>query len=54
MFRTSEFWVAIATAIGAVLTGMKVLPEEEWTKIVYPALIYIIARLTSKFVKKVF
>ena len=54
MLRSSEFWVAIATAIGAALTAFKVIPQDQWEKVLYPALVYVIGRLTSKGVKAIF
>jgi len=53
MLRTSEFWTAIATAVGSALVAFGVVPQEQWDKLLYPALVYIIARVTSKFVKAV-
>lgn len=53
MFRTSEFWIAIATGIGSVLVGLKVVHAADWENVLWPAIVYIIARLTSKFVKNI-
>lgn len=52
MLRTSEFWIAIVSGVGTMLTGFGLIDRETWDKIIYPALIYIIGRLISKFVKK--
>lgn len=53
MFRTSEFWIGIATAAGAGLVAVGVLPQETWDKVLFPAIVYVVGRLTSKAVKAV-
>jgi hypothetical protein len=53
MIRTSEFWVAVATGVGQLLTGIGFIDPETWHDIMLPAIVYIISRLLSKFVKKV-
>ena len=49
--RSSEFWVAVATAVGQALASFGVIPVETWDKVVFPALVYVGARVTGKVAK---
>lgn len=50
-WRSSELWVAIASGVGTILTALGWIPWETWEKVLYPAVVYIIGRLTSKTAK---
>lgn len=49
--RTSEFWVSIALALGQGAVAFGWIEQEAWDKWVYPAITYVVARVTSKFAK---
>lgn len=60
MLRTSEFWVGLATAVlgavGTFLVQQKAVTPESWSVIqgfIISGITYVVARITSKFVKKV-
>lgn len=59
MIRTSEFWMALLMVAGIVVVNIfKLASQEDWNTKLYPALAaiitYIVGRLTSKLVKRVF
>lgn len=51
--RTSELWVGVATLIGSGLVAFGIVDQEAWDKIFWPAVVYIVSRLTSKAAKKI-
>ena len=53
MLRTSEFWLAIAAAIGSAFAGLGWITKEDWQTYVAPAIVYVVGRVTSKAVKNV-
>ena len=52
-WRSSELWVAIASGIGTIITALGWVPWETWEKVLYPAVTYIIARVTGKTAKAI-
>jgi hypothetical protein len=52
VFQQSETWVAIGAALGQTLVAAGVVEQEAWNNLLYPAIVYITGRVTSKVVKK--
>lgn len=50
--QTSEFWISIATLVGQAGVAASWWSQEDWNNLLYPALVYVVARVTSKAVKK--
>ena len=53
MFRTSEFWMGIVTVLGQAGVMFGFWKQDDWNAILFPALTYVVARITSKVVKAV-
>lgn len=53
ILRTSEFWVAIVTAVGGVVVQFVPQWKPIWDQIVFPAIVYILGRLLGKAAKAV-
>ena len=61
MIRTSEFWIGLATsvlgAVGAYLVQQSAVTAQQWS-VIQSFLIfgigYVVSRITSKIVKKIF
>ncbi|MGQ0721032.1 MAG: hypothetical protein ACT4PE_05590 [Candidatus Eiseniibacteriota bacterium] len=53
VLRSSEFWVAIVTAIGVGGARAGWWSDADFTEFVAPALLYVVARVTSKLAKSV-
>ena len=53
VLRSSEFWVALAAALGSVLVRFHFIQAGDWAHVFWPAIVYAIGRLTSKFAKKI-
>ena len=51
ILRTSEFWMAVAAALGQVGVAVGFWTQEHFNGILMPTLTYIIARITSKVAK---
>lgn len=49
--RTSEFWLGVVAALGQTGVLLKLWSQEDWNTFLYPALVYIVGRITSKVVK---
>lgn len=50
-FKSSEFWVGVLTLIGTGVTASGIIKPEDWNNFLYPALVYIVGRLTGKVAK---
>ena len=53
VYASSEFWVGLAVIVGQIVVALGFVPMETWDKVLYPALVYIIARITGKLAKTV-
>ena len=53
IFRTSEFWMAVIVALGQGGTAFGLWQQDDWSLILYPALVYILGRIMSKVAKAV-
>ena len=50
--RTSEFWVTIVGVLGTLVADAGVIPKTDWDQFVAPMIVYVLARITSKVVKR--
>ena len=50
---TSEFWMAAAVVLGQVLVFFGVVDKATWDTVLWPAVVYIVGRVASKFAKAV-
>jgi len=53
IIRTSEFWMAVFSALGQGGVMFGLWKQEDWNNFLYPAIAYIIGRIMSKIVKAV-
>lgn len=51
--RNSETWVLLGTLLGQLGAQNGWFSAADWDKVLWPALVYVIARLTSKVAKAV-
>lgn len=50
--RTSEFWVTIVGVIGTNAANAGMIPKTDWDQFIAPMIVYVLARITSKVVKR--
>lgn len=53
VLQSSETWVTLGVVVGQLLVQFNIVPKEQWDNVLYPALVYIVSRVTSKVAKKV-
>jgi hypothetical protein len=53
MLRTSEFWMAVIMALGQAGAMFGFWKQDDFNTVLYPALVYIVGRVTSKVAKAV-
>lgn len=51
MLRSSEFWIGLVAALGQAGAMFGLWTQEHFNTILYPALVYIVSRITSKVAK---
>jgi len=49
--RSSEFWMGVIAVLGQAGAMFGFWPQDDWNKVLFPALSYVVGRLISKFVK---
>ncbi len=52
MLRTSELWVGLAAALGTILMSLGFVDKEVWDSFLYPSIVYVVGRVSSKVAKK--
>lgn len=51
MLRSSEFWIGLVAALGQAGAMFGLWTQEHFNGVLYPALVYIVGRITSKVAK---
>lgn len=51
ILRTSEFWIGLVVALGQAGSMFGFWTQDHFNTILYPALVYIVGRITSKVAK---